>query len=219
MEESMKKSIICIFMFISLLFSSAQFVRASDSFSEENEININEVVKNPDEYPDIEIIKQTAEEFKETLFNDENISSEDRNNIINDVNQNSRSRASSTYDYWTFYTTCSVTSSYSCKPYFYTYTNFNGPSHEPSQFVKVYYGNIDRNWKGTTKQFTGSLYYKLESSKKIFWDLNGDFYNNGTTSSTTGGQVGLGEFANTSFSVSYSTNHYAYVHKSGRYSI
>ena len=103
--------------------------------------------------------------------------------------------------------------------YIYAYTYFGGPSHEPSKIAKILNANIDRNYYGTSKQFSGDLYYNLESERCIYWDVNGDFYNNGTTSVGLGGQIGIGEDTHVSFSVSSSSNHYSYCNQHGRFRI
>lgn len=88
----------------------------------------------------------------------------------------------------------------------------------PNSIEEVLYANIDRNYNGVSKQFDGDLYYKLEAKNKLFWDLNGDFFNNGSTSSSGGISIGLGENTILAFNVSFSStsNHFAYCHKSGR---
>ncbi|MEJ8554622.1 hypothetical protein [Tepidibacter sp. Z1-5] len=45
--------------------------------------------------------------------------------------------------------------------------------------------------------------------------MNGDFYENGNTSSTFGGSVGVDETATLNFSVTSSNNHFGYVYKTG----
>ncbi|WP_432407330.1 hypothetical protein [Wukongibacter sp. M2B1] len=82
------------------------------------------------------------------------------------------------------------------------------------------YGGIKRILDTTMdrkgKQFSGKIYVNLESAEKIFWKVSGDFYHNGTTTVTGGGEVGIGENAKVHFSVSGSSNHYKYFYDSGR---
>lgn len=87
----------------------------------------------------------------------------------------------------------------------------------PDRILSIEYANINRQYGNTSKQFSGSLYYNLEAGNQFYWDLNGDFYNNGTTTYSYGGSVGVNGAASTSFSVAYASNHYAYKQISGRY--
>lgn len=160
-------------------------------------------------------IKHTADELIKIIEEDSNIYIDDKIELINKVNTLKSTRA--TYDYWTIYSTCVVNSLYSCRPYFYTYSSFSVGGY-PNSIEEILYANIDRNHNGTSKQFGGDLYYNLEASNCLFWDLNGDFYNNGTTTFNLGVSVQLGEGAKTTFtaSMAYSSNHFAYCHKDGR---
>ncbi|MEE0967686.1 MAG: hypothetical protein U0L85_11665 [Bacilli bacterium] len=160
-------------------------------------------------------IKHTADELIEIIEEDSNIYSDDKIELINKINTLQSMRI--TYDYWTIYSTCVVNSSYTCRPYFYTYSSFGNGGY-PNSIEEILYANIDRNYNGTSKQFGGDLYYNLEASNCLFWDLNGDFYNNGNTTFNLGVSVEVGEAAKTTFtaSMAYSSNHFAYCHKDGR---
>lgn len=188
------------------------------NIDEKNTINVLDVINNPDEYPSVEMKKYSYEEYKDVIENDDNLSESEKNRMIQKISTLQKSR-NSTYDYWTFRDTCKVTINYSCYPYFYVYTNFGGPSHEPSEFIKILNANINRNYNGVSKQFGGTLYYNLENSKTIYWDVNGDFYNNGTTTAGGGIEVGIKESATIKFSISGSSNHFSYCNKTGRIKI
>lgn len=217
--EVMKK-ILTVFLSISfIVLGVCQNVNATNVVHEMNVININEVLKNPEEFPDITVVRSNSAEFKEIIKNDNNLSDVVKNDILEEVIRNDMTRGASPYDYFTFYTSCQVTSTYVCKPYFYTYTYFGGASHEPTKFIKILNANIDRNYYGTSKQFGGTLYYNLESSSTIYWDVNGDFFNNGTTTFAAGASIGVGESTSISFSISNSSNHFAYCHKTGRFTL
>ncbi|AZK45481.1 hypothetical protein [Paenibacillus lentus] len=56
---------------------------------------------------------------------------------------------------------------------------------------------------------------KVETNKKIYWVINGDFYNNGTTSTSFGGSVGIGDYAELNFTIQSQNNHFGYVYKTG----
>lgn len=159
-------------------------------------------------------IKYTAEELIEIIEEDSNIYHDDKIELINKINTLKSTKA--TYDYWTIYSRCVVNSLYSCRPYFYTYSSFSVGRY-PNSIEEILYANIDRNHNGTSKQFVGDLYYNLEANNCLFWDLNGDFFNNGTTFNL-GVSVELGKGAKTTFtpSMTDSLNHFAYCHKEER---
>lgn len=77
---------------------------------------------------------------------------------------------------------------------------------------------MDREYNSTTKQFGGTVYVNLENAYTIFWIVNGDFYNNGTTTSSGGVNVGVGDYASVGFDASYTSSHYAYCYEEDRYS-
>lgn len=93
--------------------------------------------------------------------------------------------------------------------------------YEGSQMTCVQIMNISLNRydssRGITKQFAGTVYLNLVDAQTIDWIVNGDFFDNGTT--TVGGTVGAGVegTASVSLSVSYASNHFSYYNKSGRY--
>ena len=76
--------------------------------------------------------------------------------------------------------------------------------------------SLDRGYSGKAKQFDGELYYNLENNTTIYYELNGDFYNNGETTMSGGGAIKVNDSATLNFSVSYSSNYFAYAFKSGR---
>lgn len=72
--------------------------------------------------------------------------------------------------------------------------------------------NLKHKETGKSKNFTGKLYYNLESANQIYFNVDGQFYNHGTTTISVGGSAGLGDFGTATFSVINATNHYAYYH-------
>lgn len=67
------------------------------------------------------------------------------------------------------------------------------------------------------KQFSGTVYTNLESNSKIHWIVNGDFFNNGTTTVGAGGQIGIGGCLTLSFNISHASNYYEYCYQTGDY--
>ncbi|MEC0182576.1 hypothetical protein P4H61_13895 [Paenibacillus peoriae] len=76
--------------------------------------------------------------------------------------------------------------------------------------TKIISHNLVRAYNGISKQFSGTVESHLEHANKIHYIVNGDFYNNGTTTITGGGSIGLGGVGSLNFSVSSSSNHFRY---------
>lgn len=91
---------------------------------------------------------------------------------------------------------------------FYCATSESGSFRGIKTIKKV---SLDR--KG--KAFKGDIYVHLQDPNKIFWILNGDFYNNGTTTFETTVSIGVKQKGSVDFKVSKATNHYKYVYKEG----
>lgn len=82
-------------------------------------------------------------------------------------------------------------------------------------FVGIEDLNLIRSYNYNSKQFSGKLQAKVESNKRIYWVINGDFYNNGTTKTTFGGSVGIDKYATLNLSIESQDNHFGYVYKTG----
>jgi hypothetical protein len=95
---------------------------------------------------------------------------------------------------------------------FYCKTSEGGGFYGLEKILNI---SMDRNYLGMSKTFGGSVYANLEDGGTIYWIVNGDFYNNGSTSVSGGVDIGLGEFGSINFGASYATSHYAYCYKTG----
>lgn len=178
-----------------------------------NNINIDNIINNSEDYSITKIknIESTAE-YIEILKNDKNIEESMRESLIN------KALITDTH-YLMIQLDIPVTSSYHCYPYFYCSTLTYEGTSTPNQILSIDYANIDQSYNNTSKQFSGNFYYNLESGNQIYWDLNGDFYNDGVTT------VSMNDFDEmkgdglSTFSVLYSSDHYAYKQISGRYKL
>lgn len=149
----------------------------------------------------------TFEEITEQISNDLEISISEAQTLVVE-NSDSQSRMSAqAATYRTLSQQFTVTTSYKPTMRFYCQTSESGLFHG---IVKIMTVNMIRGYNGVTKQFGGTVYVNLERSDKIFYTINGDFYNNGTTSYNAGVNLGVGKSANISFGVSQSSNHYKY---------
>lgn len=110
--------------------------------------------------------------------------------------------------------TVTVTSTYKPAVIFYCQTSewdtYRG-------ILKVLNTSLRRDYNGSSKQFTGNLYTNLENAYTIYFVLNGDFYNNGSTTYSGGGGISVGGSSSVNFSISYASNHYKYLYTTGRY--
>ena len=120
-------------------------------------------------------------------------------------------RSSQTYR--TISTQITVTNSYKPSISFYCETTEYGTYHG---IIRVLRTEINRNYNGMSKQFSGSLYVNLEQADRIFYIINGDFFNNGSSTLSGGLNIGIGESASVNFGGSYVSNHYKYVYHEGR---
>lgn len=116
------------------------------------------------------------------------------------------------YTYRTFSSQFTVTSSYKPSVTFYCKTEESGGFRGIVTILTV---QMNRSYNGISKQFGGTVYANLEDPNRIYYIVNGDFYNNGTTTVNGGVNVGVGSSASVKFGVSSSSNHYAYTYKTG----
>lgn len=81
-------------------------------------------------------------------------------------------------------------------------------------FVSIVDLNLNRSYAGVSKVFKGKLEAKMETNKRIYYVINGDFYNNGSISTTRGGSINS-QYLSYTYSVTSSSNHWGYLYKTG----
>lgn len=199
--------------------ANAADIKAEKNLQNESAIGIDvmDLYSNPENYPNITlVIYDDIDEYINVIEKDMNLSKADKEMLVNNaliLPMNS----SRSYQYGTITQTVIVNSLYQVYPYFYTKFEYTSGSQTPDRMVSVEAANINRNYNGMSKQFSGSLYYNLEAGNSLYWDLNGDFYHYGETTYTGGGTANLGGFGTASFSASITSSHYQYKQQSGRY--
>lgn len=108
-----------------------------------------------------------------------------------------------------------VTSSYKPTIDFYCYINTDGHYWG---ITSIYSVQLNRNYNGTIKQFSGNIETYLRSAYEIEYIINGDFYNTGTTSTSNGGgvDIGINGVGNVNYTTSNTetSNYYAYCYDS-----
>lgn len=153
----------------------------------------------------------TYDELINEVIKNENLSVEEAKKFlgINDMLRNG--------DYYRTYTyRVQVTSSYKPTIVFYCKTsewnNYRG-------IISVLNTSLNRSYNGVSKQFSGTLYTNLEDAETIYFELNGDFYDNGTTTFSGGTSIKVGEKTTINFGINYATSYFKYCYKAGRYSL
>jgi hypothetical protein len=155
----------------------------------------------------------TFEELAQQLAKDNSITTDEAvKNLTKSITKNGQT-ISPYATYRTLSGSFTVTSTYKPQVKFYCETNEGGGSFRA--IVKILNVGMDRGYNGISKQFNGSVYTNLEDPNRIFWIVNGDFYNNGSTTGSVGVNIGVGKFATVNFGVSSADNHYKYFYGSG----
>lgn len=86
-------------------------------------------------------------------------------------------------------------------------------SHGAYYIYKILKVDMNRQYNSKSKNFAGNIYYNLETNTKIYYSINGDFYNKGTISTTGGGSVGIGESCELYFSLTGASSHFKYFYE------
>lgn len=203
----LKKFISCSLL-LGVIITSFSPVQAHASTIEENNIK-SSISINDDDVVESKLL--TYDELVNEVVKNENLSVEDAKKFLG-VNDKLRNG-----EYYRTYTyTVQVTSAYKPTVVFYCKTsewnNYRG-------IISVLNTSLNRSYNGLSKQFSGTLYTNLENAYTIYFELNGDFYNNGTTTFSGGGEIEVGGKSTINFGVSYATNHFSYCYKTGRYAL
>lgn len=110
--------------------------------------------------------------------------------------------------------TLNVTEEYHPRLEFYCETAEGGNFRNINAIYSV---QLVRSYNGLSKQYSGVVEVWLRSSYAIEYTVNGDFYNNGVTNITGGGEVeiGIDQIAKIKFNVSgtYESSHYQYFYE------
>lgn len=96
------------------------------------------------------------------------------------------------------------------------YCEVRAVNGRPANFIKVLDVSMNRRSKGLVKNFDGSIFINLEDSLTLFYRINGNFYNTGTTTVGIGGTVGVGDSASIKFNASHTSNFYDYHYSTSR---
>lgn len=167
--------------------------------------------KSVQDYSGFEVSEaMTAQEIAEVYAEDFEITVEEAANNLG-INLNARGTSRAT-KYRTLGASIDVTSEYKPTAKFYCQTSESGNNWGIVALLDV---SMNRNYNGLEKQFQGSVYANLENAYTIYYRVDGDFYNAGTTTVSSSGSVGAGGTGIT-YSVSSSSSLYKVVYYENR---
>ena len=156
----------------------------------------------------------TYDEMVNTLIENEGLTKIEAQKLLDKnfvpIGRNISSRAAT---YRTISSQFEVTSIYRPTLNFYCQTSEGGGSFRG--ILKILNVGMNRSYGILSKTFTGSVYTHLQDPNRIYWVVNGDFYNNGTTTVNGAVSIGLGKTASISFGASNTSGHYKYCYKTG----
>lgn len=172
-----------------------------DSVAKANNINLNELSKEND----VIISKEmTREELINYFAENNNVSKSEAEIML------FKSRFEERYAY--SYRTISKNLSYGARIEFYTQGDGWNNYYSIDKLLNV-------SIKHDSKSFGGSVYANLESNTSIYYDVEGNLYNGGTTTVSGNLNIGVGQGGSAGLGASYSTDIYAHISDSGRASI
>lgn len=116
--------------------------------------------------------------------------------------------------YHTISSTVTVTSTYKPTVKFYCLTD-TWPGSSFRAIEKILNISLDRSYNGTSKGFGGTIYANLETSNSIYWIVEGDYYNNSSSTGSGSVNIGLGGGSSITLSATSQSNHYKYSYQKG----
>lgn len=201
--------ILVVALLAAIIFPSNIFAANLTEESIYETIDINKAING--EYDDITVKFLTDKEMIDVLVSS-GFSVEDAEMEILEKYSNSTSVNSnfSIQESRNVYLSKRLDVAYNYKPKAEFYCNVE-VGHGTGLIRKIYHADLDRSYNGISKEYRGNLHYHLMSYTHIHFNVNGDFYNYGTTTFSGGGSVGVGEVASSNFSISNSSSHFKYV--------
>ncbi len=153
----------------------------------------------------------TYDEIVKQLADDKNISIDEAKKIIGSPVTTIKAKDGSPVEiilnsYRTITNQFTVTSSYKPSMRFYCQTSESGSFHGIVEILNV---DMSRSYNGRSYAFGGSVYTNLEDAGTIYYSIDGDFYERGTTTVSGGVSIGIGESATVNFGISNASNWYA----------
>ena len=189
-----------------LLLSLLLIVSLLLIFSNSDKLNIQK------ENIDIETSKNkilTYDEMFNTMLEDGFNESEIYSILGGDFSNNNESELKD-FSYTTLSKVLNVSPDYKPTLKFYIQVDSRQGAYYINKILKV---DMSRQSNSKSKTFAGNIYYNLETDTKIYYSISGDFYNNGTISTSGGGAVGIGESGKLYFSLTGASSHFKYFYE------
>ncbi|WP_445486559.1 hypothetical protein [Niallia sp. 03133] len=160
-----------------------------------------------------EMVKKIAsdENKSEKAVKDELIASSTKN-LSSKSARTSAAVSVQSATYRTLSSSFTVNTNYKPTLNFYCQTTEGGGFRAIVAIKKV---TMNRSYNGTSHPFGGSVYTNLEDPNRIYWIVEGDFYDNGTTTGGGAVDIKVGGALSINFNISYASNWYAYCYKTG----
>lgn len=225
---SLLKKVLVVVLIFSLIVMSSTTAFAAEQNEKDNSKKVKSI--NLLEKSDNVIISDvlTFDEISRELAKSKGISLDKAKQIVGSTNEvstanSSRISITSSFTYRTVAVLLDVKTFYKPTLRFYCRTSESGNYWGITEIFNV---ELQRDYRyelipntglyeTVVKQFAGNIYTQLISPYQIFYIINGDFYDNGTTTYNGGVSVKVGDSVNISVGVSYSSNWYAYIYKDG----
>lgn len=189
-----------------LLLSLLLFVSLLLIFANSDKLNIQ---KENIDFDSSENKVLTYDEMFNTLLEDGYTESEIYSILGRDFSNNNEAELRD-FSYTTLSKPLSVSPDYKPTLKFYIQVDSSNGAYYIYKILKV---DMNRQYNSKSKTFTGNIYYNLETNTKIYYSINGDFYNKGTISTTGGGSVGIGEGGKLYFSLIGASSHFKYFYE------
>ncbi|MEQ2400907.1 hypothetical protein [Peptoniphilus hominis (ex Hitch et al. 2025)] len=189
-----------------LLLSSLLFVSLLLIFANSDKLNIKK------ETIDIDPSENkllTYDEMFNTMLEDGYTESEIYSILAGDFSNNNEAELKD-FSYATLSKALNVSPDYKPTLKFYIQVDSRHGAYYIYKILKV---DMNRQYNSKSKTFAGNIYYNLETNTKIYYSINGDFYNNGTINTTGGGSVGIGEGGELYFSLTGASSHFKYFYE------
>lgn len=189
-----------------LLLSLLLIVSLILIFSNSDKLNIQK------ENIDIETSKNkilTYDEMFNTMLEDGYNESEIYSILGGDFSNNNESELKD-FSYTTLSKVLNVSPDYKPTLKFYIQVDSRQGAYYIYKILKV---DMSRQSNSKSKTFAGNIYYNLETDTKIYYSISGDFYNNGTISTSGGRAVGIGESGKLYFSLTGASSHFKYFYE------
>ena len=189
-----------------LLLSLLLFVSLLLIFANSDKLNIQKetIDINPSENKLL-----TYDEMFNTMLEDGYNESEIYSILAGDFSNNNEAELKD-FSYATLSKALNVSPDYKPTLKFYIQVDSSNGAYYIYKILKV---DMNRQYNSKSKNFTGNIYYNLETNTRIYYSINGDFYNKGTISTTGGGSVGIGEGGELYFSLIGASSHFKYFYE------